>query len=91
MSNNANNKAEIMEKGPIRKTLLTLAIPTIIATLINAVYNFVDTLFVGMLHDTAAMGAVSVAFPLFMILGAIGQMLGVGAGSYISRCLGARE
>lgn len=91
MSNNANNKAEIMEKGPIRKTLLTLAIPTIIATIINAVYNFVDTLFVGMLHDTAAMGAVSVAFPLFMILGAIGQMLGVGAGSYISRSLGARD
>ena len=91
MSANTNNKAELMEVGPIKKTLLTLAIPTIIATIINAVYNFVDTLFVGMLHDTAAMGAVSVAFPLFMILGAIGQMLGVGAGSYISRSLGAQE
>ncbi|MDY0290169.1 MAG: MATE family efflux transporter [Sphaerochaeta sp.] len=91
MSSNKNNKTELMEQGPIKRTLLTLAIPTIIATIINAVYNFVDTLFVGMLHDTAAMGAVSVAFPLFMILGAIGQMVGVGAGSYISRSLGAKD
>ncbi len=91
MSNNKNNRAALMAEGPLKKTLLTLAIPTIIATIINAVYNFVDTLFVGMLHDTAAMGAVSVAFPLFMILAAIGQMLGVGAGSYVSRSLGAGE
>lgn len=91
MSSNNTNRAELMAQGPIKKTLLTLAIPTIIATIINAVYNFVDTLFVGMLHDTAAMGAVTVAFPLFMILAAIGQMLGVGAGSYISRSLGARD
>ncbi len=91
MSNNKHNKVKLMEEGSIKKTLLTLAIPTIIATLINAVYNFVDTLFVGMMHDTAAMGAVSVAFPLFMIIAAIGQMLGVGAGSYISRSLGAKE
>ena len=91
MSSNKNNKTNLMEAGPIKKTLLTLAVPTIIATIINAVYNFVDTLFVGMLHDTAAMGAVTVAFPLFMILSAIGQMLGVGAGSYVSRSLGAKN
>lgn len=89
MKNKNNNKMKLMAEAPIKKTLLTLAIPTIIATIINAVYNFVDTLFVGMLDDTAAMGAVSVAFPLFMILSAIGQMLGIGSASYVSRSLGA--
>ena len=89
MKNKNNNKMKLMAEAPIKKTLLTLAIPTIIATIINAVYNFVDTLFVGMLNDTAAMGAVSVAFPLFMILSAIGQMLGIGSASYVSRSLGA--
>ena len=84
-----NPTTNIMSEGPIRRSLLTLAIPTIIATIINAVYNFVDTLFVGMLNDTSAMGAVSVAFPLFMIISAIGQMIGAGSASYVSRSLGA--
>lgn len=89
LDNSRDNRTKLMEKGEIKKTLLTLAIPTIIATLISAIYNFVDTLFVGMLNDTAAMGAVSVAFPLFMIIAALGQMLGVGSASYVSRSLGA--
>lgn len=83
-----DSRTKLMAEGPIKKTLLTLAIPTIIATIINAVYNFVDTLFVGMLNDTAAMGAVSVAFPLFMIISALGQMLGVGSASFVARSLG---
>lgn len=89
MGSNGSDRSKLMAEGPIKKALLTLAIPTIIATIINAIYNFADTLFVGMLNDTAAMGAVSVAFPLFMILTAIGQMVGVGSASYISRSLGA--
>lgn len=91
MSSMRNTRTSLMAEGPIRKTLLTLAIPTIIATIINAIYNFVDTLFVGMLNDTSAMGAVSVAFPLFMIISAIGQMIGVGSASFVSRSLGAGE
>ena len=91
MSNNQKSRTSLMAEGPIKKTLLTLAIPTIIATIINAIYNFADTLFVGMLNDTSAMGAVSVAFPLFMIISAMGQMVGVGSASYISRSLGAGE
>ena len=84
-------RTTLMEEGDIKKTLLILSIPTINATLISAIYNFVDTLFVGMLNDTAAMGAVSVAFPLFIIISAIGQMLGIGAASYISRSLGEKN
>lgn len=91
MSIKGKNRTNMMAEGPLKKTLLTLAIPTIIATIINAIYNFADTLFVGMLNDTAAMGAVSVAFPLFMIITALGQMIGVGSASYISRSLGAGE
>lgn len=59
--------------------------------LISAVYNLVDTFFVGMLDSNPAMGAVSVAFPIFMFIVAIGQTIGVGSGSYISRLLGAKD
>lgn len=84
-------KTRLMEEGEIKKTLLNLSIPAIIAMLISAIYNLTDTAFVGMLHDTAAIGAVSVAFPIFLVVAALGQGIGVGSASYISRCLGAKK
>lgn len=91
MAEKISNRTILMENGEVKKTLLNLAIPTIVATLISAIYNLVDTLFVGGLNNTAAMGAVSVAFPLFMIIAALGQMVGAGSASYISRCLGQKN
>ncbi|HBN29407.1 MAG TPA: MATE family efflux transporter [Clostridiaceae bacterium] len=84
-------KARLMGEGDIKKTLLHLSIPAIIAMLISAIYNLTDTAFVGMLHNTAAIGAVSIAFPIFLVISALGQGLGVGSASYISRCLGAKK
>lgn len=81
-------KAKMMGEGNIPDVLMKLAIPGIIAMLINAVYNVVDTIFVGKLQNTSAIAAVSVAFPMFMLIAALGQMFGVGSGSYISRLLG---
>ena len=84
-------KARLMEEGNIKKVLLNLSVPAIVAMLISAIYNLTDTAFVGMLHDTAAIGAVSVAFPIFLVVAALGQGIGVGSASYISRCLGAKK
>ncbi|SHK03962.1 MATE family efflux transporter [Paramaledivibacter caminithermalis] len=84
-------RAKMMGEEKISKILIKLAIPGIIAMLVNAVYNVVDTMFVGMLGNTSAIGAVAVAFPLFMIIAALGQMFGVGVGSYISRLLGEKN
>lgn len=83
-----NQRAKMMGEEKIPNILIKLAIPGIIAMLVNAVYNVVDTMFVGMLGNTSAIGAVSIAFPIFIIIAAFGQMFGVGAGSYISRLLG---
>lgn len=84
-------KTRFIGEGEIRKVLLNLSIPAIVAMLISAIYNLTDTAFIGMLHDTAAIGAVSVAFPIFLVVAALGQGLGVGSASYISRCLGAKK
>ncbi|MEG1829293.1 MAG: MATE family efflux transporter [Cellulosilyticaceae bacterium] len=51
---------------------MILGIPSVIAMLISAIYNFVDTMFIGMLNDNLAMNAVSIASPLFMIITAVG-------------------
>ncbi|QZY54885.1 MATE family efflux transporter [Crassaminicella profunda] len=84
-------RARMMGEAKIPNVLLKLAIPGIVAMLVNAVYNIVDTMFVGMLHNTSAIAAVSVAFPMFIMIAAFGQMFGVGAGSYISRLLGEKN
>lgn len=85
------DKTSIMRNGPIKKTLLVLAVPSMIGMLASAFYNLVDTMFIGLLHDTNSMAAVSVTFPIFIILMAIGQMIGVGAASCVGRLLGAKE
>lgn len=70
--------------------MLTLGIPTTISMLITNLYNMADTFFVGTL-GTSASGAVGIVFALMAIIQAFGFMFGHGAGSNISRLLGARQ
>lgn len=88
---NTISTEEMMESESISKVLLKLSVPAIIAMLINAIYNIVDTMFVGMLDNTSAIAAVSIVYPLFMFIGAIGVMFGAGGASYLSRLLGEKK
>ncbi|MFR4691717.1 MAG: MATE family efflux transporter [Faecalibacillus intestinalis] len=80
-----------MEKMPIPSAILRLAIPTVFSTIISIIYNLTDTYFIGLLDDPIQLGAISLAFPVFTFLQAVGNMFGLGAPSYISRCLGAKK
>lgn len=84
-------RLHLLETENVQKALLLLAIPSIIAMVTNAVYNFVDVLFVGMLDNTAMLAAVSITFPMVLLMGAIGLGLGIGAGSLVSRQLGRQD
>lgn len=86
-----NERMDLMKNGPVKKTLLKLAIPSMIGMVVSALYNLVDTIFVGMLHDTNSMAAVSVSFPFFVVLMALGLLIGVGAASSVGRLLGAQK
>ena len=79
-----------MTNTKIPKLILSLAIPAIISMLVTALYNMADTYFVGRLGPMAT-GAVGVVFSLQAIVQAVGFMLGMGAGSIISRLLGAKD
>lgn len=85
------NKEWILKEEKIPRALFKLSLPAIVGILISAIYNVVDTLFVGMLNDTRAIGAIAISYPLFMLIAALGQMIGVGGGSMISRFLGAQD
>lgn len=84
-----HERREMLRSGNIKKILFKLAAPAIIAMFTIALYNVVDTLYIGLLNDTAAIGAATVMFPVFMLISSIGLMFGIGAGSAISRRLGA--
>lgn len=84
-----NEDMELMLKAPVPKAILTLSVPTVLSTVVALLYNLTDTYFVGLLDDPVQLGAISLAFPVFMVIQAIGNMFGNGAPAYISRCLGA--
>lgn len=84
-------KEQILSEVPVGKAIRILAIPAIMGTLITAVYNLVDTAFIGTLGSTEALSAVSIAFPIMSLLNAIGQILGVGASTYIGILLGGKK
>ena len=77
-----------MTEPPVGKLICRLAVPCIISMLVTSFYNMADTYFVGMLHSTAATGAVGVVFSMMAIIQAVGFFFGQGSGVYISRELG---
>ncbi len=79
-----------MLTAPISRLIPEMAIPTIIAFLINSIYSLADTYFVSEL-GTNATAAVSVNSALDQIIMMGGSMLAVGANSFVARMLGARQ
>jgi len=81
-------RLDMMENGQVPETLLRLGLPTMVGMLVSASYNIVDTFFVGSL-GTAAVGAVSIVFPISLVFLAEALFFGSGASSYLARLLGA--
>ena len=75
---------------PIPKIITSMAVPSIIAFLINSIYSLADTYFVSGIGINAT-AAVSVNSSLDQIIMMAGSLLAVGANSYIARLLGAKK
>ena len=80
-------RRNMMLNEPIQKIIPQMAIPTIVAFLINSIYSLADTYFVSSL-GTNATAAVSVNASLDQLIMMCGSMLAMGANSYIARLLG---
>lgn len=81
------DRRTMMLTQPIHKIIPKMAIPTIVAFLINSIYSLADTYFVSGL-GTNATAAVSVNASLDQLIMMCGSMLALGANSYIARLLG---
>ena len=82
-----DQRKDMMLNEPISRLIPKMAIPTIVAFLINYIYSLADTYFVSSL-GTNATAAVSVNASLDQLIMMAGSMLAVGANSYIARLLG---
>ena len=80
----------MMLNEPIHTLIPKMAVPTIVAFLINSIYSLADTYFVSSL-GTNATAAVSVNASLDQLIMMCGSMLAVGANSYIARLLGQND
>ena len=80
-----------MKTQPVKKLLMQLAIPAMIANVVNALYNIVDQIFIGQGVGYLGNAATNIAFPITTISLALGLMTGVGAASNFNLELGRKE
>jgi len=85
------NRKDALKNEKLGILLFQLSTPAVIGMMVNSLYNVVDAIFVGRGVGTLAIGAISIAFPVQMIVLALGQMIGIGGSSIISRSLGAND
>ena len=80
---------ERMGKAPIQKLMLTMGFPVIVSMMLQALYNIVDSAFVSnMQGGEDALNALTLAFPVQMLMVAIGIGTGVGANVLLAKSLG---
>ena len=82
---------DLFERTPVPKAYLKLAVPVVLAMVLNVVYNMADTWFISMTGNTDLVAGVSVCAPLFVLSIAMGDIWGLGGSSLMSRLLGNRR
>lgn len=86
-------KDEKMAVVPVKKLMLSMGIPMIVSMVLQAVYNIVDSAFVSNMKQggESALNALTLAFPLQILMVAVGIGTGVGANVLIAKSLGQKN
>lgn len=77
-----------LASAPIGSLMMKYAIPSVVALVVNALYNIVDQVFIGWGVGTLGNSATNVVFPLNMVVMALALLLGDGGAAYLSLELG---
>ncbi len=86
-----DKRQEMLANEKIGKLLWKLSLPAGIAALVMALYNIVDTIFIGQVVGPLGIAGLTIVFPIQIIAMGMGQMVGIGAASLVSRTLGAGD
>ena len=82
---------ELFETMPVPKAYMKLALPVMMSSVLMLVYNMVDMYFIARTGNTNLVAGVAVCAPVFTFMIAVGDMLGLGGASVISRLFGQRK
>ena len=91
MNANENAENELMAQMKVSKAVATMAIPSVISSLVTVVYNMADTFFVGQTGDPLQVAAVSLTNPIFILFMAFANMFGMGGSAVASMALGEQN
>lgn len=86
-----NSQESILSDMKPAKAIVKLAVPAALALLAKAVYNIVDTAYIGMLDSDVALAAVGVTLPLLLIMVSVENTFAAGAAVLAGRQLGAND
>ena len=84
---------EMLGSAPIGKLLFKLAVPTVIAQLINMLYNVVDRIYIGHMpgNGNLALTGVGVCMPVIMIVSAFAALVSAGGAPRASIFMGQKD
>ncbi len=85
------DRIELLANAPVTKAIMVMSLPVVLGMMVQVLYNLVDTFFIGKLGDPNQLAAANLAMPVFILMMALGGMIGTGASSYISRSLGEKR
>lgn len=88
---NISSKEALLSTVKPSKAIVSLAVPATLALLAKAVYNIVDTAYIGMLDSDIALAAVGVTLPLLLIMVSVENIFAAGAAVLAGRQLGAND
>lgn len=88
MENAVPKKESPFATEPIGRLIVKFAVPSVIALLVNSLYNIVDQIFIGWGVGYLGNGATNVVFPITIIALALSMMIGNGGAAYLSLKLG---
>ena len=88
-----NDNKEMLGTAPIGKLLFKLAVPTVVAQLINMLYNIVDRIYIGHMPGDGrlALTGVGVCMPIIMIISAFAALIASGGAPKASICMGKND
>lgn len=86
-----NNDQFYLEEAPVNKAIIHLSVPMMLGISVGVIYNIINAFFIGLIHDTTLLSAITFGLPVTAFIMALASIWGVGGGTYISRLLGAKE
>ena len=88
-----NDNKEMLGTASIGKLLFKLAVPTVVAQLINMLYNIVDRIYIGHMpgDGSLALTGVGVCMPIIMIISAFAALIASGGAPKASICMGKND